>query len=529
MRHKERTESRRNFAPKRKTLLTAALMVLCIGILCGCGNDNPNTGTEADDSLITELYNESGSYTDALGNDYAYSWHVPQIKADTEDAKELNQYIKNIFGAYVESEKELMEKKASLHYTDIGWQSYRQGNRIFLKLTAADGSECDMDAVCYDFDLGKRIETGGILADLGVDEETYLKALRRAVLNVYDSRYTDNMKRREFYNDGGFALRAQTIGVTYLSAERPVYISDEKQLIAIVPVASMAGASWYLEEIPVDLEKAAGRDLHAEDGFITADLKDGTLTVKFRENEDAEYIFGSMKKPPEYDKEYAVEGIYGAYQEMVLANLGNSINPYLFLLTSEGRVEFVDLANGMRSGYYCSGGVLPKTTDVRHIEAKVVSEEGGAYQTAVSVNGKGKEKDLTSYVFAMQDAIESSLNGRSWHTQVTHLVEGGNSYKEDYWVEFRDDHSLRIDNAAAEGTIHSRYNGSYDYLGMSADGLIAAWNAKEKGKNKTRYQGVWALEIYPLAGEALTVEYKAGSDFFDNEEGEFTYWEVTVG
>ena len=530
--------------------LISFLLILLIGGLCGCGRDAADhTGPKgsdrddvladpaemsddpaftADDSLITELYSESGSYTDEIGNTYAYNWHVPQIKADGAEAKALNQYLASYLGSYVEAEQALMQQKASLHYTDISWQRYWQGSRLFLKLTASDGSYRDMEAVCYDFASDKRIEPRETLADLGVSEEAYLKALRRAALEVYDSRYTDHMKRREYYNDGGFSLRAQTLGTHYLNTDRALYINEQNELTAIVPVASIAGAAWYLEELPVDISGSAGQDLHAADGFISADLAGGVLTVQFHENEDAQYVFGSLQEPPTYDKAYVVDGIYGQYRDMLLANLGNSIDPYLFLLTNEGRVEFVDLANGMRSGYYCSGGVLPKTTGVQRIEAKTVSEESGAYQTVVSVNGKGKEKDLTAYVYAMQSAVDSSLTGCSWHTQVTHTA-GGRAYREDYWIELSDDHSLRIDNAAAEGTISSRYDGSYDYLGMTADGLIAVWNAKEKGKNKTRYQGVWAMEPDPMTGASLLIEQKAGRNLFDSADGAVTYWEQSVG
>lgn len=544
MTRRRKTRSRAA-VPGLPALLRAIALCCCLGVLfCGCGSeDGSKTGDtltdpaqtsedpqfQADDSLIEELYGESGSYTDSFGTAYDYDWQIPQIRSDSEDAQDLNRYFANYFGAYVQTEKAHMQAKESLQYTKVTWERYWHGSRLFLKLTADSGSERDMDAVCFDFASGKRVDNRELLSELGISEDAYLKMLRKAVLQIFDSRYTDHMKRREFYDGGGQGLRAHAISPQLLNVDRPLYIGEQEELTAIVPIVSVAGAAWYFEEIPLKPEQNAGKDLHAEDSFVQADLADGVLTVTFHENEDAKYLFGSLKESPEFGKAYTVDGLYGDYQQLLAANLGNSVSPYLFLLTEDGRVEFVDLTDGIRCGYYCSGGVLPKTTNVQRIEAKTVFEGGGAYQTVAAVNAKGKEKDLTAYVFAAQNAIESSLTDRSWHVQVTHTLDGGGSYTEDYWAEFRDDHSLILDSAAAEGTINSRYSGSYDYLGMTEDGLIVNWNAREKGKNKTHYQGVWSLELSSLESESLIIERKAGDNFFDAEDGGCTYLEPSAG
>ena len=86
-------------------------------------------------------------------------------------------------------------------------------------------------------------------------------------------------------------------------------------------------------------------------------------------------------------------------------------------------------------------------------------------------------------------------------------------------------HSLCIQNAFAEGELTTTYNGSYDILGMTEDGLVLIWNAKEKGKKKTCYRGVWAVTQLP----GLTVTYKAGTDFFDAGEGGQTLFEDSFG
>ena len=104
----------------------------------------------------------------------------------------------------------------------------------------------------------------------------------------------------------------------------------------------------------------------------------------------------------------------------------------------------------------------------------------------------------------MQNAVLLSMTGRDWHTKVTHKTEGG-SYTDDYWMEFSDDHSLCIQSAFAEGGLTTTYNGSYDILGMTEDGLVLIWNAKEKGKKLGRP----AIE-FPDNWEKVYTSWKAG-------------------
>lgn len=87
--------------------LLLVLLGLALFILSGCGGQGAaaqtpqevlqNAGTmsekpgfQPDDSLITELYSEEGTYQDAYGTKIEYSWHLPQIVDDSRAARELN-------------------------------------------------------------------------------------------------------------------------------------------------------------------------------------------------------------------------------------------------------------------------------------------------------------------------------------------------------------------------------------------------------------------------------------------------------
>ena len=501
-------QRQRNKLTRAVQPLLLLLLLLLLFALCGCGGQETETqmpedilqtaetmsekpGFQPDDSLITELYSEEGTYEDAYGTQIEYSWHLPQIADDSKAARELNARLAT-YEDQIQHDKMQMKKKEYVIPSQYSWERYWHGSRLFSKLSSESGLWNDYTIVCYDFATQKEVTPSEILAELGVSEKTWRAAAKKAALHYFDKSCTDKMKRRYYYNDGHVVMRASLLSDSYWDYEIQIYIDDKNELRAILDIPSMAGAGHYYADLPIDLGASKGKNLTVTESFITAELRDGKLSLTFSKNEDSELVFGAIKNPPEYGKTYPVDGICDDYQKMLIGYLGNNINPYLFLLTLDGRVEVVDITSGMQYGYYCSAGPLPKTVKKTGLGMGTVSEGGGAYQTVYALNSKGKKKDLASSVFAMQNAVLLSMTGRDWHTKVAHKTEGG-SYTGDYWVEFFDDHSLCIQDAFAEGELTTTYNGSYDVLGMTEDGLVLIWNAKEKGKKKTRYRGVWAV------------------------------------
>ena len=74
---------------RHKLLLLAIAAMMLALLLAGCGKDptdDPNSQSVYDNSLIGELYSEEGSSTDTYGNTWNYSYHIPQILAETPGA-----------------------------------------------------------------------------------------------------------------------------------------------------------------------------------------------------------------------------------------------------------------------------------------------------------------------------------------------------------------------------------------------------------------------------------------------------------
>lgn len=101
-----------------RILYRALSALLCLGLcaqLTACGKKPvPKPGSSGpsapsvskkvyDDSLITEVYDEEDSFTDEYGTEYSYICHVPQLEADTPEAKAINWEIMESFGNDVQA------------------------------------------------------------------------------------------------------------------------------------------------------------------------------------------------------------------------------------------------------------------------------------------------------------------------------------------------------------------------------------------------------------------------------------------
>ncbi len=235
----------RNKLTRTAQMLLLLLLLLLLFALCGCGGQEAESQTPEDilqtaetmsekpgflpdDSLITELYSEEGTYEDAYGTQIEYSWHLPQIVDDSKAARELNARLA-ADEAQIQSDKKSMQKKEYVIPSQYSWERYWHGSRLFLKLSSESGLWNDYTIVCYDFATQKEVTPSEILAELGVTEQTWRAAAKKAALHYFDKFCTDKMKRRNYYNDGHVIMRARLLSDSYWDDEMQtdIYINDK--------------------------------------------------------------------------------------------------------------------------------------------------------------------------------------------------------------------------------------------------------------------------------------------------------------
>ena len=198
---------------------------------------------QSQQNAVCELYSVDGYYEDDVGNRNTYSYHVPQINADTPAAKEINTEIAERFGKRVEYQFQYMEGGYSLGSWHTGWHAYWSGSRLFLLVTSDNnGDMMEYGAYGYDFETGIRVTNEMILAQKGISEEKYMELLREAVSSLFEELYIPIPEGVET-NLSHDSLLEETLG--WLSADKPIFLNQFGEIETWAAIAVPAGAGRY--------------------------------------------------------------------------------------------------------------------------------------------------------------------------------------------------------------------------------------------------------------------------------------------
>ncbi len=206
---------------------------------------------QTEKNSVSELYSVDGYYEDGVGNGVSYSYHVPQINADTPAAKEINDEIAQDFGERVETQLKYMEDGYSLWSPNTEWCSYWNGSQIFLLITAdEEGDLTEYGAYGYDFETGERVTNSMILEQKGISEEQYMEKLVEATTDLFEERYVPIPEGVEtsLTHD---SLLEDTLG--WLSADTPIFLNRFGEIETWAEIATPAGAGKYKHLVTVSL------------------------------------------------------------------------------------------------------------------------------------------------------------------------------------------------------------------------------------------------------------------------------------
>ena len=501
-----------------KRMISALLAALLLLSLAACGEKEPDdTPSGYDDSLISELYSEEGEYTDAENNTISYCYHVPQIVSETAVAAALNAEIADKFGTLVQEQKSMMAGRVSLTCLSVTWKSYWNDSLLCLVLTSEmDGDMTDYAVYSYDFFGGKRLTSEDLLAREGLSTQEFVMAARRTAANYFDGLYRDalsgSMGGADFI--ASYAeRRAWTLSDENINAEMRLYL-DGGALHMIVPVGSFAGAASYDADIAVDLSARETVERTAQDSFVKARLSGGSLTVSFEKTADSAWYAENFRF--DYETVYPVAGLYSDYTDVFVGSVGQGYFPYVFLLTKEGAVEYVNLLEGLTAGFLCDGGPLGGVKDIVAFESGTVEEEYGTYQTVFAVDVSGEKHDLSGPVSDADYTVPSEFLGE-WTATVTHDTAEQGSYDSDYILTLSDGGGLTVQDINSEVGLYFEYTGQLNYLGTNGEGMVFGYHLNERA-GTVRY-GAFTL----LRGEdGLHVKSVAGENFFDAPSGRAT-------
>ena len=483
----------------------------------------PQSSRRFDDSRISTLYDERFTYTDPYGIEDTYFYQVPQIDDDTEGAKNINEMIGYRFGYLVERALDARSRNDFIDTSYIIWVSNWDGPLLSLQITSSDAMyNHDVGSYHYNFATGQELSNPEMLAHLGyTDDAKVMHALERAVAQHFDTYYgyIDPDQTAMLY-----MMRAQSLSnLDGLYSYYSLYPKYSHGFVATVPMYTPAGSGMYWTDVQVDPDKrqGSGQILHGQDEWFTCDVTaTGEVTVRALTDyvtPDGAMTYQTMKEWYELgDKtEFAVSGCYGDYIKMLMTSIGQDYAPYVFLLTENGNVEYIDVISGAQCGTMVNGGPLFGINGIVRFETGTAydAEYGAEYATVYGVS-RDNEK------FNLMEAV--------WNTaplSIPNMVGSFVSEETGTWFEICEDQPNFYTGEYTNGQmVPATWDSSISYLGMDDRGWICSVSLFRMDSGRTQRE---TLAMMPDDYGGVSVMHIGGESLLNLPQQEAVWFEMT--
>ena len=483
----------------------------------------PQSSRRFDDSRISTLYDERFTYTDPYGIEDTYFYQVPQIDDDTEGARNINEMIGYRFGYLVERALDARSRNDFIDTSYIIWVSNWDGPLLSLQITSSDAMyNHDVGSYHYNFATGQELSNPEMLAHLGyTDDAKVMHALERAVAQHFDTYYgyIDPDQTATLY-----MMRAQSLSnLDGLYSYYSLYPKYSHGFVATVPMYTPAGSGMYWTDVQVDPDKrqGSGQILHGQDEWFTCDVTAaGEVTVRALTDyvtPDGAMTYQTMKEWYELgDKtELAVSGCYSDYIKMLMTSIGQDYAPYVFLLTENGNVEYIDVISGAQCGTMVNGGPLFGINGIVRFETGTAydAEYGAEYATVYGVS-RDNEK------FNLMEAV--------WNTaplSIPNMVGSFVSEETGTWFEICEDQPNFYTGAYTNGQmVPATWDSSISYLGMDDRGWICSVSLFRMDSGRTQRE---TLAMMPADYGGVNVMHIGGESLLNLPQQEAVWFEMT--
>ena len=246
----------------KKTVSLLLLLALALS-LCACGEVSPapaessqplNPPDHADseapqlpEDIVVTAFEKSGDYTDSLGNEYHYSYRIPAINAEPEEARRLNELIYTQLMSVVDKELKSMDDGLSLVSVNVDYRYYVNDGIVSILCTSDSPNDFNNYLVCnYDAGNGREFTRADFLAREGLTEEE-LVSLACATCEKTCTEAFGNFPHDSFYEE----QYARTLDPSTYGDDLMLYYGEDGTLSMVAPIFSLAGASFYYQEIAI--------------------------------------------------------------------------------------------------------------------------------------------------------------------------------------------------------------------------------------------------------------------------------------
>lgn len=212
------------------------------------------------------------------------------------------------------------------------------------------------------------------------------------------------------------------------------------------------------------------------------------------------------------------DGTFTAFQPIasIAGGSGQDFRPYVFLLTTDGTVEYIDIFSGLWLGYLCSGGPLYGFRDIVGFESGVYEDGfGGGYETVYAVDKNGRKYDMPACITAQGNAMPSYAAGK-WCANVYHSVASGASYEGVYYLSIHENGLVEINDVIVSIDAPLQIAGYCTYLGTTELGMVYQFGLYSGDQLR---EGAFALDLYNTDYGEMTITPISGVNLFDAPEG----------
>ena len=531
-------------------------------------------------TLVQDSYTFEGEVSDGPADRTDVSYHVPKICSDSAGAKEINEAI-------AAACEDVTSQKADEYvgWIEVDYDSYLNGDTLSLVLTKSSNLDDYTEYYAYNLNLTKgtrmsakdlaQLLVRGVPTEPDDDDEdeapptlelqggetaeaALLRVIRRAaayefdqsVRYMYDSDYYSSASEAE--RQGIYAefmkYRMQTLADDNITADLPMYLDDDGELVVAVPLHVMAGGGLYSTELrpmqtiyqydadsgrvlngedwadkledareagtSVDAMNAERRDLNLSfDDAVFINYEDGRMTVRIEQNDWTEAAFGVGSI--EYGKEYAVDGVYKDYASAELLTIMHGEHVVPTFVSTDGMIAYLDLYHGAWGGHFC---LTEPAYGIVNVEA-IAEGNASAVATALETNMFGQSDTFARDVMGLYEN-EGCMTETSFDT------DAGTSYTDSFYIGFDSDDPSKFlyQDACVDAEISLNYEGRCTWLGMNGQGLVFCVEFYDEDLGQMHYSAFQIRRVEELNEktdewyEYMRYQHLGGYDLFGSDD-----------
>ena len=528
-------------------------------------------------TLVQDSYTFEGEVSDGPADQTDVSYHVPKICSDSAGAKEINEAIAQVC-------EDVTSQKADdyIGWIEVDYDSYLNGDTLSLVLTKSSNLDDYTEYYAYNLNLtdGTRMSAKELAKLLvrGVPTEddddeapptlelqggetaeaALLRVIRRAaayefdqsVRYMYDSDYYSGASEDE--RQGIYAeymkYRMQTLADDNITAEIPMYLGDDGELVVAVPIHGMAGGGLYSTELrpmqtiyqydaasdrvlngeawadkledareageTLDVMNAERRDLNLSfDDAVFINYEDGRMTVRIEQNDWTEAAFGVGSI--EYGKEYEVDGVYKDYASAELLTIMHGEHVVPTFVSTDGMIAYLDLYHGAWGGHFC---LTEPAYGIVNVEA-IAEGNASAIATALETNMFGQSDTFARDVMGLYE-------NEGCTTETSFDTDAGTSYTDRFYLGFDPDDPSKFlyQDACVDAEISLNYEGRCTWLGMNGQGLVFCVEFYDEDLGQMHYSTFQIRRVEELNEktdewyEYMRYQHLGGYDLFGSDD-----------